>query len=412
MFLANPVNLWLPGVFRASQTTTVVSLTGMTPECWPCRNSSLEATALKTTNDIPLPFSVDRKGDRPLIAQIAEGLRDAIVCGRYKPGDTLPSSRQLEARLGVSRIVVKAAFARLAAEGFTVPRPRVGTVVRDRSQRQWRGRIVTVVPPGVGNPIDNLLYVYLRDALTAAGYLVTQTTVLATEGGKCDDFSLLDTVLHQQTDLVVQIQGQDHIARWLSKTGLPFVRFGNTDCRPPNCVGLMLRNNGLAMPDFARHCLEAGVKSILQVADIAPLDATGLLAGSGVDIRTMRLPKAVRVGNGYDYATWARDAFRKALAAHGRSWLPELVFFSDDHLATGALPVLLEAGVRIPEDVRVVTWANCGYGPVFTKELTRMEMDNAAVGAKLADGVMEYLRTGIFPEGVVVGPRYIRGETF
>ena len=30
----------------------------------------------------------------------------------------------------------------------------------------------------------------------------------------------------------------------------------------------------------------------------------------------------------------------------------------------------------------------------------------------LTDGILSYLRTGDFPQNVVVGPRYVRGETF
>ncbi|MBQ6246331.1 MAG: substrate-binding domain-containing protein [Kiritimatiellae bacterium] len=60
----------------------------------------------------------------------------------------------------------------------------------------------------------------------------------------------------------------------------------------------------------------------------------------------------------------ATDEFAARLAK-GRKWLPDLLFFRDDHLATGALVALSVAGVRIPEDVRVVTWANRDLGPAF-----------------------------------------------
>ena len=69
------------------------------------------------------------------------------------------------------------------------------------------------------------------------------------------------------------------------------------------------------------------------------------------------------------------------------------------------------AGLRIPEDVRVVSWANRRYGPFFFKPVTRMELDNAAIGATLADGVLECLKGGTFPADIVVGPEYIKGKT-
>ena len=45
--------------------------------------------------------------------------------------------------------------------------------------------------------------------------------------------------------------------------------------------------------------------------------------------------------------------------------LSELLFFADDYLARGALPVLLEQGVRVPSGVRIATLPNRGFPPAF-----------------------------------------------
>ena len=367
---------------------------------------------MNRNHDIALPFSVNRNAGRSLIEQTTDGLRDAITCGRWKPGTILPSSRKIEERLGVSRIVVNAAFARLAEEGYIVPRPRVGTVVRDRSEKLWKGHVVMVVPPGLGNPFDTAVHAVVRDRLTAAGYLVTPVTVAETRPAHFDDFSLLDTVLRQQTDLVVQLHEQDNIARWLSKRGLPFVRIAarGAVC-PQHCVGIVERRRDLALPDFAAHCREAGVRSILQVADSMRADAARALVDEGVRVATLRVPPALHYGAALALSQWAIETFRKRLE-NGFAWMPDLIFFQDDYIATGALLALGMAGVRIPDDVRVATWANKNFAPTFPKPLTRMEMDNAAIGETIAGCVQEWLKSGVFPEDVVVGPRYIRGETF
>lgn len=51
---------------------------------------------------------------------------------RLRPGDRLPSSRELVARLGVSPVTVSRALAQLAAEGLVVTRPGSGTYVAPR----------------------------------------------------------------------------------------------------------------------------------------------------------------------------------------------------------------------------------------------------------------------------------------
>ena len=78
----------------------------------------------------------------------------------------------------------------------------------------------------------------------------------------------------------------------------------------------------------------------------------------------------------------------------------------------GAVPVLLERGVRIPEDVKVVSLANKGFGPVFPKSLARIEFDFAAEAKRMAAGLMVWFRTGRFPELKDICPTYVRGETF
>ena len=60
-----------------------------------------------------VPFSVSRGDARSLVAQVADGLREAIVGGYYKPGEVVPTSRDLAPMLGVSRIVTIAALEEL-----------------------------------------------------------------------------------------------------------------------------------------------------------------------------------------------------------------------------------------------------------------------------------------------------------
>ena len=38
---------------------------------------------------------------------VAEQLKDAIVLGQYKPGDKLPSERDLAGQFGVSRLAIR-----------------------------------------------------------------------------------------------------------------------------------------------------------------------------------------------------------------------------------------------------------------------------------------------------------------
>ena len=118
----------------------------------------------------------------------------------------------------------------------------------------------------------------------------------------------------------------------------------------------------------------------------------------------------------------ARDAFaerlagrarcpQRAAAAWGQAALPDLVYFSDDYLCVGALAAFVAAGIRVPEDVRVATWANRGNGPLYAKDLTRAEMDPQGDADKVATAVLARLegRPCDFP--LTLGPVFQRGAT-
>ena len=78
-----------------------------------------------------LHLVVDRDIDEPLHRQVREGLRRAILEGRLRPGQRLPSTRILALDLGVSRLPVLSAYEQLLHEGYLVGRTGSGTFVSD-----------------------------------------------------------------------------------------------------------------------------------------------------------------------------------------------------------------------------------------------------------------------------------------
>jgi GntR family transcriptional regulator/MocR family aminotransferase len=74
-------------------------------------------------------IAVDRKARKALQAQIYDAYRAAIVDGRLRPGQRIPSTRVLASEIKVSRFPVLNAYAQLLAEGYLQSRVGAGTVV-------------------------------------------------------------------------------------------------------------------------------------------------------------------------------------------------------------------------------------------------------------------------------------------
>ena len=83
--------------------------------------------------DLDLPAVRGRRG-RTLHAR----LRAAILDGRLAAGAMLPSTRNAAAALGVARNTVAAAYDRLVAEGYVLPRTRARPVVADLRARRGK----------------------------------------------------------------------------------------------------------------------------------------------------------------------------------------------------------------------------------------------------------------------------------
>ena len=359
------------------------------------------------------PFTLDRSLSGTLVDQLECALQKAIETGYYIPGDIIPPTRELSEILGVSRVVAIRAIRRLASKRIVNPRPHAGSVVCEKARPLWKGQVLIVVPPGVGNHADNAVYAVLRDTLTASGYLPLVATVPRSASGKFDDFALLETMLRQQVDVVVQLHDQPNISAWLSKRKVPFVGFSSRDINLPNCIGTIVRRFGSNVDEFAEHCREAGVSTVMQIkvwrslADVVPA-----MKRVGIRVKTWKPDLPEDDCTAYGLKKWALEAFGARFAKEGRSWLPEFIFFQDDHLTEGAMLAFEAAGIRIPDDVRIVTWANRDYGPVSHRPLTRIEIDNVAFGRKMAYSVLHYLQHGEFREQDIDCVSYIRGESF
>jgi GntR family transcriptional regulator len=61
---------------------------------------------------------IDLRGPTPVYRQIVDGLRAFLVGGAFRPGDKLPTVRQMALDLGVNHNTVAEAYRLLAEEGW------------------------------------------------------------------------------------------------------------------------------------------------------------------------------------------------------------------------------------------------------------------------------------------------------
>jgi len=358
-----------------------------------------------------LPFTISRGLNMSLGEQMFQGLKKAIVRGVYKPGQTLPGIHEMAAAAGVSERISREALARLAEIGWCTSKRGYNSVVADRGKERLGKVLFFNSETGFGFH-SSWLVGALRSRLLKGDYRLT--AISAYDIRKDGSSRLLSESLKEHWDLVIEFGMRQGARKDIEASGWPFLVLGDGGrCIPSdaaNCIGKIELLNGLAVPEFVRACVKSGVSSVVQfLYDEGGFDVSGLLTESlGIACTTIRVP---RYRNPFGMCSGGYEQM-EAFLAKTRGRLPDVFLFTDDHLAHGGLLALMERGIRIPQDVKVVTHANRGRGPFWIKPLTRLEMDPVAQGAAVASAVLDYIKTRRLSSDIVLGSEWKRGKTF
>ncbi len=123
------------------------------------------------------------------IVDAIEGhLKAMIVSGELAPGQKLPSERELQDSLGVSRLPLREALARLQALGLIRIRHGKGShVVEEVSKNAMQDVLIAFFP--------NQDSKRLRELVEARGFLESEISALASTKGTEEDFERLEAVI-------------------------------------------------------------------------------------------------------------------------------------------------------------------------------------------------------------------------
>lgn len=360
-----------------------------------------------------LPFAIDRTGSQSLTDQMVDGIKAAVASGHYQPGEKLPSVRALAELAGVSLIVPRLAIRRLERENVVMTRPRIGTLVCDAKEKRWRGRILFVVPETDGNFMINIVTGEMRKSLAVRGYHLERVTVPMSASGRYD-FTFLNLAMRIRTDLIIVAFRRPEVIRRIRSLAVPFVVMGEIgNGSAAGAAGAVGITDSAASREFVSQCRLHGVKRVTEVGFWRA--STGGMArffeksGIRCDAWVIRHRGDCRR---HDLVGMSAAAAFERRLSRSRDWLPDVFYFNDDFVASGALMALTHKGIRVPEDVKVVSFANIGLGPVFYRKLTVFACDSFRYGESIASVLLRFLEEGKWPGDLHYEVRYVPGDTF
>jgi len=362
-------------------------------------------------NDEGFDFVIDRSLGNTLTRQVEEGVRALVASGRCAPGSTLPPRGEIAKRLGVSECVVRAALRRLAADGIVVSRPRVGCRVQGIPAAANRTVLDVNLDPWTSFGPSNSLF-QCSKVLRGEGCRVAMLPLGG--GGDRPFLSPLKDALAEKPGLVIlrsSYTSLKNAMRLVVGSGCRFatVGAGARRSRYVRHVGVARYDYATAIGEFVADCRAAGLKRVVQFdfGGHPYLDASAALERAKVGCERVRL----RVDGPADLDAIVCAAYSRTKRFLHDKPLPDMFFFTDDYIGLGAFEAFRDAGVSVPRDVRVVTFANARSGLYPYGNVARIESDPFANGREIARCVLTWFDTGVF--GTYSGRcSYVRGATF
>jgi len=204
----------------------------------------------------------------------------------------------------------------------------------------------------------------------------------------------------------------DHYSE-IRNRGIPLVLFDRTDDK--------LGVSSVVVDDYAgafqatSHLIEEGCRKVAHIA-----------GQQHVNIFNLRLKgyiEALNVHNiplNEDFIVYGkvsiesgRECMKQLLSGPVR---PDAVFAVEDFTALGAIQAIKAAGLRIPEDIAIIGFANEAFGEYLTPSLSTVNQQTVTMGEEAARLLFEGLRSGepfhAHPRKLILKPQVIcRGSS-
>lgn len=131
-----------------------------------------------------------------VVDAVADRIRGEILSGRLAAGSKLPSERELALALGINRLTLRAALARLEALGLIITRHGAGTIVA--SWRERAGLDALAALAAALDPAEPAWHDMLASILEVRRVLAAEAVALAVERHTADDLAAMEAAAADQ----------------------------------------------------------------------------------------------------------------------------------------------------------------------------------------------------------------------
>ncbi len=249
----------------------------------------------------------------------------------------------------------------------------------------------------------------VSSAIRPLGYDVV---ICNSEEDRSVESSEVDRLLGRQVDGLILASAQPpsslELFERIEARNVPYVlvdrRFGGTHA---SYVGADDEAIGRVA---TKHLIERGCRRIAHIAGPPLTPGVGRLKGYREALAAAGLPVLDSyIVNATDDAT-GYEAARRLLALDPQ---PDAIFGYNDPTAAGAMKAILQAGIGIPADIKVIGVGNVHYSDLLRVPLSTIDQSSTAIGQQAADILIKAIgaKRKRTPKTVIIDPILIARES-
>ena len=349
-------------------------------------------------------MSEQDRSSSPVLAKqqlICNALRNRIVDGALPPGSRLPTQVQLVEQFQVSGVTVQRALDRLVREGFICTRGRQGTFVTDNPPHLCNYGLVFVDQPRRGEHRSRYHEMLESQAFQLQRDGEQHVTVFDGISGREDEESsrqlLADVRAHRMAGLMLVDPDTLEGNAMMEEPGIARVAIMSRKVDLPECP--------IVYPDMA-GMVDLGLDTLVasKCKRIAVVATVPVYRDIGAHLRAAIRQRPIQVEE-----RWIQIAAHELPEAVRNMVLlmmhpsagerPDGIFVIDDNLAEGTSRGLIDTGVRVPQDVKVVAHCNFPWSAPSVLPVQRVGFDTQEILDR-ALSIVDMQRRGQTPPAV------------
>jgi len=248
----------------------------------------------------------------------------------------------------------------------------------------------------------------LSSSLSATGYTLVTTSA---EQDPRRERQAVEQLVARRVDalLVASTQWTVEMFRRVEEAGIPYILIDR------NFAGLAAHFVGVDDEEVGalatRHLAETGAKRIAHIGggEISPV--VGRMAGYKRALAKLGLPADPELLVHLERVEELGDetGYRETRKLLGLPARPDGIFCYNDATAYGAITAVLDAGLRVPEDVAVVGCGNLLYDKFLKVPLSSVDQQAESIGRKAAELALRLIeaREPVPPQRILLEPKLV-----